>query len=118
MDQDRRSAVRIPTQRSGKLLCGTFAWDCLIRDLSGGGAKIQMLSNTAPPGQASTGRPGRGPGLRRDRRLATRPRGGSAHRAHLRPARAGPGRRRHGQADLAGLAVGPLRRLTFPRART
>lgn len=52
VDQDRRSAVRIATQRSGKLLCGAFAWDCLIRDLSGGGAKIQMLSNTAPPGQA------------------------------------------------------------------
>ena len=52
VEQDRRSAVRIPTQRSGKLLCGAFAWDCLIRDLSSSGARIQMLSNAAPPGKA------------------------------------------------------------------
>lgn len=52
VEQDRRNAVRIQTQRSGKVLCGAFAWDCVIRDLSSNGAKIQMLSNTAPPGQA------------------------------------------------------------------
>ena len=51
VEQDRRTAVRIQTQRSGKVLCGAFAWDCLIRDLSSSGAKIQMLSNTTPPGQ-------------------------------------------------------------------
>lgn len=52
VEQDRRNAVRIQTQRSGKILCGAFAWDCVIRDLSSGGAKIQMLSNTAPPANA------------------------------------------------------------------
>ena len=52
VEQDRRNAVRIQTQRSGKILCGAFAWDCVIRDLSSSGAKIQMLSNTAPPGRA------------------------------------------------------------------
>ena len=51
-DQDRRTAVRIQTQRSGKILCGAFAWNCLIRDLSSSGARIQMLSGAAPPGQA------------------------------------------------------------------
>ncbi len=52
VENDRRTAVRIQTQRSGKILCGAFAWDCVIRDLSSQGAKIQMLSNTVPPGQA------------------------------------------------------------------
>nr|WP_295108912.1 PilZ domain-containing protein [uncultured Caulobacter sp.] len=49
--EDRRTAVRIQTQRSGKILCGAFAWDCVIRDLSSSGARVQMLSTTAPPGQ-------------------------------------------------------------------
>lgn len=52
VDSDRRSAVRIQTQRSGKVLCGAFAWDCIIRDLSSSGAKVQMLSSSAPPGTA------------------------------------------------------------------
>lgn len=51
-EQDRRSAVRIQTNRSGKVLCGAFAWDCVIRDLSSSGARVQMLSSSAPPGQA------------------------------------------------------------------
>ncbi len=51
-DQDRRTAVRIQTQRSGKILCGAFAWDCVIRDLSSSGARIQMLSGNAPPSKA------------------------------------------------------------------
>ena len=51
VESDRRTAVRIQTQRSGKVLCGAFAWDCVIRDLSSSGARIQMLSNTTPPGQ-------------------------------------------------------------------
>lgn len=51
-EQDRRTAVRIQTQRSGKVLCGAFAWNCVIRDLSSSGARIQMLSGAAPPGQA------------------------------------------------------------------
>ena len=46
------SAVRIQTQRSGKVLCGLFAWDCVIRDLSSSGARVQMLASSAPPGQA------------------------------------------------------------------
>ena len=50
-DQDRRTAVRIQTQRSGKILCGAFAWDCIIRDLSSSGARIQMMSSAAPPGK-------------------------------------------------------------------
>lgn len=51
-EHERRSAVRIQTQRSGKVLCGAFAWDCVIRDLSSTGARIQMLAAAAPPGQA------------------------------------------------------------------
>lgn len=51
-EHDRRSAVRIQTQRSGKVLCGLFAWDCVIRDLSSSGARVQMLASSAPPGQA------------------------------------------------------------------
>lgn len=51
-EHDRRAAVRIQTQRSGKLLCGTFAWDCVIRDLSSQGARAQMLTRGAPTGQA------------------------------------------------------------------
>jgi hypothetical protein len=50
-DHDRRTAVRIQTQRSGKILCGAFAWDCVIRDLSSGGARVQMLASVAPPGR-------------------------------------------------------------------
>ena len=49
VENDRRTAVRIQTQRSGKILCGAFAWDCVIRDLSSQGAKVQMLSSAAPP---------------------------------------------------------------------
>jgi len=52
VETDRRGSVRIPTQRSGKLLCGAFAWDCVIRDLSSQGAKVQMLASAAPPTQA------------------------------------------------------------------
>lgn len=51
VEHDRRAAVRIQTQRSGKVLCGAFAWDCVIRDLSSHGARVQMLSNSAPPAQ-------------------------------------------------------------------
>jgi hypothetical protein len=51
VEQDRRTAVRIQTQRSGKVLCGAFAWDCVIRDLSSSGARVQMLSSNAPPGK-------------------------------------------------------------------
>ncbi|AVQ01107.1 pilus assembly protein PilZ [Caulobacter segnis] len=52
MDPDRRSGARLPTNRSGKILCGAFAWDCVIRDLSSQGAKVQMLASAAPPTQA------------------------------------------------------------------
>lgn len=51
-EHDRRTSVRLQTQRSGKILCGAFAWDCVIRDLSSQGARVQMLSRAAPPGQA------------------------------------------------------------------
>lgn len=50
-EHDRRTAVRIQTQRSGKILCGAFAWDCVIRDLSSHGARVQMLTGAAPAGQ-------------------------------------------------------------------
>lgn len=50
-EHDRRAAVRIQTQRSGKILCGAFAWDCVIRDLSSQGARVQMLTGGAPTGQ-------------------------------------------------------------------
>jgi len=49
LESDRRASVRIATQRSGKILCGAFAWDCVIRDLSSQGVKVQMLSSAAPP---------------------------------------------------------------------
>jgi hypothetical protein len=52
VEQDRRTSVRVQTQRSGKILCGAFAWDCVIRDLSSSGAKVQMLKAAAPPGKA------------------------------------------------------------------
>ncbi len=51
VDQDRRTAVRIQTQRSGKVLCGAFAWDCVIRDLSSSGVRVQMLAGATPPDQ-------------------------------------------------------------------
>lgn len=50
-ENDRRGAVRIQTQRSGKVLCGAFAWDCVIRDLSSQGVRVQMLTGGAPAGQ-------------------------------------------------------------------
>ncbi|WP_310000121.1 PilZ domain-containing protein [Caulobacter segnis] len=52
MDPDRRISARLPTNRSGKILCGAFAWDCVIRDLSLQGAKVQMLASAAPPTKA------------------------------------------------------------------
>lgn len=52
VESDRRSGARLPTNRSGKVLCGAFAWDCVIRDLSSQGVKVQMLASAAPPSQA------------------------------------------------------------------
>lgn len=52
VEPDRRSGARLPTNRSGKVLCGAFAWDCVIRDLSSQGVKVQMLASAAPPAQA------------------------------------------------------------------
>jgi hypothetical protein len=37
-------------QHAGKVLCGVFAWDCVIRDQSATGLRIQMLSSATPPG--------------------------------------------------------------------
>ena len=37
-------------QHAGKVLCGAFAWDCVIRDQSSTGLRIQMLSGATPPG--------------------------------------------------------------------
>ncbi len=37
-------------QHAGKVLCGAFAWDCVIRDQSSTGMRIQMLSGATPPG--------------------------------------------------------------------
>jgi hypothetical protein len=37
-------------QHAGKVLCGAFAWDCVIRDQSATGLRIQMLSSATPPG--------------------------------------------------------------------
>ncbi|WP_417903572.1 PilZ domain-containing protein [Caulobacter henricii] len=48
---DRRGAPRLATQRAGKLLSGTFAWDCVIRDVSESGIRVQMLAGVAPPAQ-------------------------------------------------------------------
>ena len=49
---DRRGATRLSTHRAGKLLCGGFAWDCVIRDVSDGGVRVQMLAGAAPPAKA------------------------------------------------------------------
>ena len=46
---DRRGAPRISTQRAGKLLCGGFAWDCVIRDTSENGVRVMMLAGVVPP---------------------------------------------------------------------
>jgi hypothetical protein len=48
--QDRRAGPRIAIQHPGKVLCGAFAWDCVIRDQSATGLRIQMLSSATPPG--------------------------------------------------------------------
>ena len=37
-------------QHPGKVLCGAFAWDCVVRDQSDTGLRIQMLSSATPPG--------------------------------------------------------------------
>jgi hypothetical protein len=39
-------------QHPGKVLCGAFAWDCVVRDQSDTGLRIQMLS--APPRRAAS----------------------------------------------------------------
>ncbi len=46
---DRRAGPRTAMQHAGKVLCGAFAWDCVIRDMSTTGARIQMLSSASPP---------------------------------------------------------------------
>lgn len=46
---DRRASPRLNTNRSGKVLCGAFAWDCVIKDVSDGGARVLMLSGSTPP---------------------------------------------------------------------
>ena len=47
---DRRAGPRVSMQHAGKVLCGAFAWDCVIRDQSSTGLRIQMLSGATPPG--------------------------------------------------------------------
>ena len=51
-DGDRRGAPRVSTQRAGKVLCGAFAWDCVIRDVSDIGVRVQMLAGATPPAKA------------------------------------------------------------------
>lgn len=51
-ESERRTAPRLPTQRAGKVLGGTFAWDCVIRDISDQGLRVQMLSGVTPPPRA------------------------------------------------------------------
>ncbi len=46
---DRRGGPRATLQSAGKVLCGAFAWDCVIRDQSATGLRIQMLSSASPP---------------------------------------------------------------------
>jgi hypothetical protein len=48
-EADRRGAPRVTTQRAGKVLCGVFAWDCIIRDVSNVGVRVQMLAGVSPP---------------------------------------------------------------------
>jgi hypothetical protein len=49
-DLDRRAGARTAMQHPGKVLCGAFAWDCVVRDQSDTGLRIQMLSSATPPG--------------------------------------------------------------------
>ena len=46
---DRRAGPRVAMQNPGKVLCGAFAWDCIVRDQSDAGLRIQMLSSATPP---------------------------------------------------------------------
>jgi hypothetical protein len=46
---DRRIGPRTAMQHPAKVLCGAFAWDCVVRDQSDTGLRIQMLSSTVPP---------------------------------------------------------------------
>lgn len=46
---DRRAGPRTAMQHPGKVLCGAFAWDCVVRDQSDTGLRIQMLSSATPP---------------------------------------------------------------------
>jgi hypothetical protein len=46
---DRRAGHRTSMQHPGKVLCGAFAWDCIVRDQSDTGLRIQMLSSATPP---------------------------------------------------------------------
>lgn len=48
-EADRRVAPRTTTHRVGKVLCGVFAWDCVIRDVSSAGMRVQMLAGVNPP---------------------------------------------------------------------
>ena len=36
-------------QHPAKVLCGAFAWDCVVRDQSDTGLRIQMMSSNIPP---------------------------------------------------------------------
>ncbi len=46
---DRRAGARTAMQHPAKVLCGAFAWDCVVRDQSDTGLRIQMLSSAIPP---------------------------------------------------------------------
>jgi hypothetical protein len=46
---DRRAGPRTTMQTPAKVLCGAFAWDCVVRDQSDTGLRIQMLSSAIPP---------------------------------------------------------------------
>jgi len=52
VETDRRQTPRIAMQRAGKVLGGTFAWDCVIRDMSENGLRVQMLAGVRPPARA------------------------------------------------------------------
>jgi hypothetical protein len=46
---DRRIGPRTAMQHPAKVLCGAFAWDCVVRDQSDTGLRIQMMSSNIPP---------------------------------------------------------------------
>jgi hypothetical protein len=49
-DLDRRAGARTAMQHPGKVLCGAFAWDCIVRDQSDSACASRCCPAPSPPG--------------------------------------------------------------------